>query len=205
MVLIVDYEAGNLTSVKRALEHLQISCRITSDPDELRRAERIVFPGVGHAGSAMANLRARGLDRALGDAFARGTPILGICVGAQIALTHSEEGDTACLGFIEGECRRFRPSDPALKVPHMGWNRVKVVRKHPVLARLSDGVELYFVHSYYPAPRSERNSLATCEYGTTFTAVVGERNFIATQFHAEKSGPAGLQILKSFSEWDGTC
>src|SRR2546422_1571295 len=128
MIAIVDYKAGNLTSVKRALDHLGIEGRVTPDPDVVRRAERIIFPGVGHAGSAMAVLKERGLDQALRGAFAQGTPILGTCVGAQIILSHSEEGDTECLSLIEGECERVRPGDPALKIPHTGWNNVSLVK-----------------------------------------------------------------------------
>jgi glutamine amidotransferase len=205
MVLIVDYAAGNLTSVKRAFEHLGLPCRISSDPDDLRGAERIVFPGVGHAASAMDNLRRRGLDAALRDAFGRGTPLLGICLGAQIVLTRSDEGDTPCLDLISGTCKRFSGLAPSLKVPHMGWNQVRVTAKHPVLDALPDGAELYFVHSYYPAPRDPAHVLATCEHGTTFAAAVGLRNLVATQFHAEKSGRIGLGILERFARWDGSC
>src|SRR5215207_990334 len=122
MIAIVDYKAGNLTSVQRALDHLGLASCVTPDPAVVARAERIIFPGVGHAGTAMAVLKERGLDEALRAAYAAGAPILGTCVGAQIILGHSEEGDTACLGLIDGECERFRPDDPALKVPHMGWN-----------------------------------------------------------------------------------
>src|SRR5271166_3936257 len=133
MIAIVDYKAGNLTSVKRALDHLGVAGEITADPRLVAEAERIIFPGVGHAGTAMAVLRERGLDRALRLAFESGTPILGTCVGAQIVMGHPEEGDTACLGLIPGDCARFRPSDPSLKVPHMGWNNVYQAREHPVL------------------------------------------------------------------------
>src|SRR5687768_17934785 len=133
MIAIVDYKAGNLTSVKRALDHLGLESCVTPDATVVARAERIIFPGVGHAGTAMAVLKARGLDEALRVAFNAGTPILGTCVGAQIILSHSEEGDTECLGLLAGNCERFRPADPALKVPHMGWNEVRQVagRAHP--------------------------------------------------------------------------
>ncbi|MBM3264575.1 MAG: imidazole glycerol phosphate synthase subunit HisH [candidate division Zixibacteria bacterium] len=202
-ICIVDYDAGNQTSVKRALDHLGIVSVITADPDAVRHAELIIFPGVGHAGSAMQVLKARGLDAALIDAFRRGTPLLGICVGCQILLSRSEESDTACLGFIEGVCRRFRPTDRALKVPHMGWNAVEVARPHPVLKDLVSGDEVYFVHSYYPAPADERRVFAVCDYGGDFAAMIGYRNLFAMQFHVEKSGPVGLNLLKNFSEWDG--
>lgn len=203
MIHIVDYEAGNQTSVKRALDHLGAASIITSDPEDLARAERIVFPGVGHAHSALETLRERGLDEALTSAGDRGTPILGICVGCQILLSGSEETDLPCLDLIGGTCLRFRPEDPALKVPHMGWNELRANRAHPVLRQLRPGDEVYFVHSYYPAPADERDVLATSRYGVEFAAVIGRENIVATQFHVEKSGPAGLRILGEFVRWDG--
>ena len=204
MIAIVDYKAGNLTSVKRALDHLGIVGCVTADPDVVRRAERIIFPGVGHAGSAMAVLKERGLDQALREAFTQGTPILGTCVGAQISLSHSDEGDTECLGLIEGECERFRLDDPALKIPHMGWNNVSLLKRHPVLQGVPDGAEFYFVHSYFLRPADASSVVATCEHGVTFAAIIGFRNLIATQFHSEKSGSVGLTILKNFSGWSGS-
>lgn len=203
MIHIVDYEAGNQTSVKRALDHLGAASIITSDPEDLASAERIVFPGVGHAHSALETLRERGLDEALKSAGDRGTPILGICVGCQILLSDSEETDLPCLDLIGGTCLRFRPEDPALKVPHMGWNELRASRAHPVLRQLRPGDEVYFVHSYYPAPADERDVLATSRYGVEFAAVIGRENIVATQFHVEKSGPAGLKILGEFVRWDG--
>ena len=205
MIAIVDYKAGNLTSVKRALEHLGIEGCVTPDPEVVRRAERIIFPGVGHAGTAMAVLHERGLDQALREAFALGTPILGTCVGAQVILSHSEEGDTTCLALIAGDCQRFRPADPALKVPHMGWNEVslRAGRAHPVLAGIPDRSEFYFVHSYYLCPSDPAAVLATADHGVNFPAIIGQRNLIATQFHSEKSGPVGLAILSNFARWSG--
>lgn len=203
MIAIVDYKAGNLTSVMRALDHLGIDCCVTPDPMVVARAERIIFPGVGHAGTAMAVLKERALDQALRSAFAAGTPILGTCVGAQIILAHSEEGNTECLGLIDGDCERFRPTDPAIKVPHMGWNNVSLAKAHPVLRGVPDGAEFYFVHSYYLRPSDPANVLATAEHGVTFPAVIGQGNLIATQFHSEKSGPAGLAILNNFATWNG--
>jgi len=202
-ITLIDYGAGNITSVRRALNHLGLPSRIVSTGDELRGVERIIFPGVGHAGAAMAILKARGLDAALQDAFARGVPILGICLGAQIVLTHSEEGDTPCLDLIPGECVRFRLADPALKVPHMGWNEIAVTQPHPVLRDVQPGDEFYFVHSYYPRPRSDAQVYAICEYGITFPAAIGYKNLFATQFHPEKSGRIGLAMLRNFAEWDG--
>lgn len=201
MIAIVDYKAGNLTSVKRALDHLGIPNQISADSVTIRRAERVIFPGVGHAAAAMEVLKARDLDSALKEAFHNGTPILGICIGCQIILSHSEEGDTPGLDILPGDCVRFRLSDPALKIPHMGWNAVTVTRPHPVLAHLRPGDEFYFVHSYYPQPADEDCVFATCEYGLTFPAAIGKDNLFAVQFHAEKSGPVGLQVLENFSEW----
>ena len=201
MITIVDYKAGNLTSVKRALDHLGIPNQISADPKIVRGAERIIFPGVGHAASAMNVLRARGLDSALKDAYAQGIPILGICIGCQIILTHSEEGDTPGLGLIPGVCTRFRVRDAALKIPHMGWNAVTVIRSHPVLSHLRPGDEFYFVHSYYPQPTDPETVYATSEYGGPFPVAIGTGNLFAVQFHAEKSGPIGLKLLENFVHW----
>jgi len=208
MIQIVDYDAGNLTSVRQALDYLEIPCRIVSRGQDLRRAtassgDRIIFPGVGHAREAMETLRERELDVALREAFERSTPILGICLGAQIVLSHSEDGDTACLDLIPGRCPRFDLAAESLKVPHMGWNEVRVTRPHAVLKGIQDGDEFYFVHSYYPLPTQPSHVLATCRYGVTFPAVIGHRSLLATQFHPEKSGRVGLTLLRNFSTWDG--
>jgi glutamine amidotransferase len=135
MISIVDYDAGNPTSVGRALAALGLAFSITQDPERVAASDRVIFPGVGHAASTMAVLRERGLDEALRQSFERGTPILGVCVGAQLSLSHSEEGDTDCLGLLPGQVKRFRIDSP-LKVQHMGWNRVRVERPHPLLADL---------------------------------------------------------------------
>jgi glutamine amidotransferase len=203
MIQIVDYKAGNITSVRRALESLGVESVITPDPDAIRRADKIIFPGVGQAASAMQALRERGLDDALREAFARGTPILGICLGAQIALAHSEEGDTQCINLLPGESKRFSFSDPAFKIPHIGWNRVVPVRPHPVLNGMGADEEFYFDHSYYPRPEDPRCILGECDYGIIFPAVIGRANFVAAQFHPEKSGPAGLRLLSRFAAWNG--
>jgi glutamine amidotransferase len=149
----------------------------------------------------MGVLQSRGLDSALVEAVRRGVPVLGICVGCQIILTHSEEGDTPGLDLIAGDCLRFRLADVSLKVPHMGWNAVSVVQPHPLLAHLRPGDEFYFVHSYYPQPADAAAVYATCDYGGPFAAAIGRDNLFAVQFHAEKSGPAGLQLLSNFADW----
>jgi glutamine amidotransferase len=205
MITIVDYKAGNLTSVKRGLEHLGIKNQISADPEIVRQAERVIFPGVGQAGAAMRVLKERGLDSALKEAFQRGVPILGICIGCQIILTHSQESDTPGLDLLPGDCVRFHLSDLALKIPHMGWNAVNVVAKeppHPILAHLRTGDEFYFVHSYYPLPDDPAHIYATCDYGGSFPAAIGLNNLFAVQFHTEKSGPVGLKVLENFANWN---
>lgn len=201
MITLVDYKAGNLTSVRRALDHLGIPRQISTDPEVVRRADKVIFPGVGAAGAAMGVLKERGLDAALKEAFAAGTPILGICIGCQIILTHSEENDTSCLDLLPGKTLRFQLNDPALKIPHMGWNAVTVTQPHPVLSHLRPGNEFYFVHSFYPQPADSAKVYATSDYGGIFPVAIGTDNLFAVQFHAEKSGPLGLQLLKNFSEW----
>jgi glutamine amidotransferase len=203
MITIIDYNAGNLTSVKRALDHLGIANQITADPDVARQAGKIIFPGVGAAGAAMATLKERGLDSALRDAFQSGTPILGICIGCQIVLTHSEEGDTPCLDLLPGQTVRFRLNQPELKIPHMGWNAVTVTQPHPLLSHLRPGDEFYFVHSFYPQPADTTQIYATSEYGGDFPVAIGRDNLFAVQFHAEKSGPVGLKLLENFAKWKG--
>jgi len=214
MITLVDYKAGNLTSVQRALTHLGIPNQISADPEVVRRAEKIIFPGVGAAGSAMATLRQRGLDAALKESFAAGTPILGICIGCQIILDSSEEDNATCLGLLPGRTIRFsfrNPFEssvypfpnPLPKIPHMGWNAVSVTQAHPLLAHLRPGDEFYYVHSYYPQPAAPANIYAETEYGIPFPAAIGKDNLFALQFHAEKSGAVGLKILQNFSKWQG--
>ena len=203
MAAIVDYNAGNLTSVRRACREVGVEAEISNDPAQIRAADRIIFPGVGAAGSAMRSLAATGVGAALLDAFHAGTPILGICLGLQISLGHSEENDTRTLGIVPGEVRRFRLDDPALKVPHMGWNAVRVVRPHPVLEAIAEGDEFYFVHAYRPVPAKREHVLAESVYEGAFCSALGTRNYVATQFHPEKSGRAGLRLLERFAHWDG--
>ena len=203
MIAIIDYAAGNLTSVKRALDFLGISATISADPQVIRSAERIIFPGVGHAASAMSRLKERKLDLALREAFGAGKPILGICLGTQIILTRSEEGDTECVGIVGGTVPRFKLADPSLKIPHIGWDAIRLVREHPVLREVKAESEFYFVHSYYPQPSDPAAVIAVCDYEIEFPAVIGTENLIATQFHPEKSGPAGLRLLENFAAWDG--
>ena len=204
MTVIVDYDAGNLRSVQRACSEIGVHAAITSDPSRIRQADRIIFPGVGHAGAAMRSIQSRGIDLALLEAFAEGTPILGICIGLQISLDRSEEGDVETLGLIPGHVRRFNMLNRDLKVPHMGWNDVQVAKPHPILEHLNPGDEFYFVHAYYPEPANEACVYARADYESTFCCALGLRNFFGTQFHPEKSGRVGLELIRNFTAWDGT-
>lgn len=208
MIAILDYRAGNLTSVERALTHLGVNCRITHDHELIRRAERIVFPGVGAAGKSMADLKELGLDVLLRERLEAGVPVLGICVGLQVLLDYSEENDTRCLGILPGKVRLFPkqmrdPKGEVLKIPHMGWNEVTFTRKHPLFEAIPPGSEFYFVHSYYPDPENHQHIAARTDYGISFASGVVHRNLLAVQFHPEKSGPPGLQLLRNFCHWDG--
>ena len=203
VITIVDYNAGNLRSVKRACDAVGIESVFTQDADQVARADRVIFPGVGHAKTAMDTLARTGLAEAVRHVVRRGVPVLGICVGAQLVLESSEEGPTPGLGFLPGHTRRLQVSDPRLKIPHMGWNAVRVEQPHPLLAHLRPGDELYFVHSYYLDPSDPLHLFATVEHGFRFCCALGKDNLFATQFHPEKSGPVGLALLASFARWDG--
>lgn len=207
MIAIVDYKAGNLTSVRLAFEALGVEAAVTDRPADILAADRVVFPGVGAAGASMRNLAALKLADTLRTVVRRGTPFLGICVGMQILFDFSEEdGGTPALGFIAGQVRLFRPSNPADKVPQIGWNAVRFKREHPVFAGVEDETEFYFVHSYYAAPSMPGDSVGVTDYaGVEFTSVAGRGNLVATQFHIEKSGRIGLQVFRNFSQWDGQC
>jgi len=194
VIAIVDYQAGNLASVKKALEHLGHAAEITSSPDTVARAGRIVLPGVGHF-SATARLEQSGLRDAIRDAIARGTPFLGICVGMQWMFQGSEEAPSIRgLGVLPGVCGRF---NSAVKVPHVGWNTVQQRGSSRLLEGLGSEFFVYYTHSYRAPATPE--SCGTTEYGGAFSAVVEHGNLLAVQFHPEKSGEAGLRILDNFA------
>jgi glutamine amidotransferase len=207
MIGIVDYRAGNLTSVARALEYLHETCVVTNDARILDDASHIIFPGVGAAGAAMANLREQGIDISLRKWVQEGKPVLGICLGTQVIFEHSEEDDADCLGIVPGSVRRFPPDLQAggqrLKIPHMGWNSVAFRTGHPVFSGIPEGAEFYFVHSYYPAPSDDGWVAGWTDYGIRFCAAVARGNLVAVQFHPEKSGRPGLAILANFCRWGG--
>lgn len=209
MIAIIDYNAGNITSVARALQNIGQDFVITDDTKRLDMASRVIFPGVGAAGEAMAYLREKKLDDWLKNYIKTGKPLLGICLGTQIILDYSEENDTKCIGLVPGSTKRFpdklTSDGQLLKIPQMGWNSVKLRRSHPVFENVSPEAEFYFVHSYYPAPSDEAAVLGTTDYGIIFSSVLAKDNLVAMQFHPEKSGRPGLQILKNFCTWEGQC
>lgn len=206
MIAIVDYKAGNLTSVQRAMLKIGAEVKVTADPDEVRRAERVIFPGVGAAGQAMDQLNTSGLGEALKEAVGSGRPVLGICIGCQIVMDSSEENGATCLGLLPGRVKAF-PSPlidsdgTRLKVPHMGWNGVNLNREHDLFVDVEPGSEFYFVHGYYPRPDRDGDIIGTTDYGFEFPSVIGRENLIALQFHVEKSGRPGLSILNRFATW----
>lgn len=202
MLAILDYKAGNQTSVRRALDHLGIPCVITADPAVIAGAHGVIFPGVGAAGQAMNELLTTGLDKVLKDQAQAGKPLLGICVGCQIMLDYSQENDTRALGIVPGECRLFNAAwteedGTPIRVPHMGWNSIVQKRPCELLKGIEPEAEFYFVHSYYPAP-PESYVIATCTYGEEFCAIHGGPGLWAVQFHPEKSGRPGLALLHNF-------
>ncbi len=206
-VTIVDYDAGNLRSVQRACLKVGIDAAISADPDTIRQSDKVIFPGVGSAVTAVDTLRKRGLDLALKDFYQSGKPLLGICLGLQIVLEHTEEGDKNCLGLVAGACQRFEFDDRSIKVPHMGWNQIEITNSHPMLRNIESGDEVYFVHSYYALLENSAETLGTTEYGgISFSSIIARDNLFATQFHLEKSGEVGLRLLAGLAEWQGeTC
>lgn len=209
-VALIDYGSGNLRSAEKALARVAAenstaqNIVVTSQPDVVAKAERIVLPGVGAFGDCMKGLGALpGMIDALNDAvLKRGVPFLGICVGMQLlADTGREFGDHEGLGWIGGEVVKIVPRDPMLKIPHMGWNDLKIEHAHPLLANIPPNGHAYFVHSYHFRANDKSNVLATTDYGETLTAMIGRDNIAGTQFHPEKSQAVGLTLLSNFLTW----
>jgi glutamine amidotransferase len=209
-VAVVDYGMGNLHSVAKAVEHVAPGARVavSRDPAVIQAAGRVVFPGQGAARDCMAAINGHGLRDAI-LAAAAVKPFLGICMGLQVLFSHSEEGDTPCLGLFPGNVVRFpndRMRDPQgnrLKVPHMGWNNVRQVRRHPLWAGIEDGARFYFVHSYHVEPTDPGLAVGTASYPYEFVCACARDNVFAVQFHPEKSATAGLRLLANFVTWDG--
>lgn len=199
-IVVIDYGAGNLRSVARAIAQVDSAPIVSADPADIDRAAGVVLPGVGAAADTMENLRSRGLVDPISEYIAAGRPFLGVCMGLQALFDWSEEGDgQQCLGILPGSIRRF-PTDE-LKVPHMGWNTVAWVRDHPVVEAIPSGSYFYFVHSFYPVVEDPALALGVTEYGVTFPSVVARDNVVATQFHPEKSGDHGLRLYANFARW----
>ena len=199
MIAIVDYGVGNLFSLARSLEYLGAEARVTGDAAALEAADKVILPGVGAFGDAMAKLRATGLDRVVSARAAAGVPLMGICLGMQLLFENSEEyGHYTGLGLIAGTIRPLREAvPPALKVPHMGWNALEVLRPHPLVRGLRPGDCVYYVHSYYATDCADA-VIASSEYGVDVPGVVARGNVCGCQFHPEKSGRVGLDILRAF-------
>lgn len=199
-IAIIDYQMGNLRSVQKGFEKVGHEAMITSDPGELAKAERIVLPGVGAFGDAIAELQRRDLVNPIKDAIASGKPFLGICLGLQLLFDVGyENGEYEGLGILRGKCVRFDlPHE--FKVPHMGWNRGSIKRKAPILKDTADGTFFYFVHSYYVVPEDPSIIAIETDYGHPFCAAVWKDNLFATQFHPEKSQEEGLRLLRAFAE-----
>lgn len=195
-LVIVDYGAGNLHSVARAVYEQGVRPLITSTSRYLDEADALIVPGVGAAADTMRNLREHGLVEPIREYIDSGRPFLGVCMGQQALFDASEEGgEHECLGVLKG---RIVKLPEGVKVPHMGWNRVRIVRQHPIFEGIEDGSYFYFVHSYYPAPEDPSIVIGETDYGTTFASVVAKDNVVATQFHPEKSGDDGLKLYGNF-------
>ena len=203
MIVIVDYQMGNLRSVQKAFEKVGFPATITSDPEQVARADQVVLPGVGAFGDALAELNQRNLIEPICEAIQSGKPFLGICLGLQLLFDISfEGGEHRGLGVIPGQVVRFE-LPKQYKVPHMGWNQARIRRPAPVLKDIPDQTHLYFVHSYYVVPEDTDVVAIEVDYHRPFCAMVWRDNLFATQFHPEKSQKYGLQLLKNFAELTG--
>jgi glutamine amidotransferase len=196
-VAVVNYGAGNLRSVANALSYLKADYFISNEAEVLGKSDKLIFPGVGHARNAMDTLNSSGMDNMLKEYAASGRTLFGICLGSQLFLQHSEEGDTNCLGFIPGVCKRFPKS--SLKVPQIGWNNVRHMG-HKLFDGIPSGAAFYFVHSYYTLPAEENNILCKTDYGLEYAAGLARDNIVSVQFHPERSGKWGLKMLSNFLE-----
>lgn len=206
MVTIIDYGIGNLRSIEKAFQHVDAEVLRTDDPEAIRTAERLVLPGVGAFGSCIDEVRSRALEPPIRAAIERGIPFLGVCVGMQLLFEVGEErGEHRGLGVLPGRVIRFDPeelraeSGEVRKIPHMGWNTVKMRRAHPLTAEIPDDSYFYFVHSFYARPENPEDVLGATRYGIEFPSIVQRNNVMGVQFHPEKSQTRGLRILQNFA------
>ena len=199
MIAIIDYGAANIHSIEKALEQVGAQVCVTDDPQVVGEARAVVLPGVGAGGTAMARMTERGLDDAIRNATQQGKPFLGICLGMQLLAQHHDEGEVAGLGLFSGEVRRI-PHGP--KIPHMGWNQVRPLQDNlPIFAGVPSDAYFYFVHSYYVEPYDQHGVAGVTDYGSPFCSVIATEQVWGTQFHPEKSGAVGQQMLKNFVKW----
>jgi glutamine amidotransferase len=194
---VMDYKAGNIRSVETALKYLGAQFVVSGEPEVLKACDKLIIPGDGEAQAAMSVLNSTGLGELVRDFFRAGRPILGICIGCQIVMEHSEERDTPCLGLIPGSVKRF-PQAMGLKVPHMGWNAVVHGGSHPIFRDVKDGSPCFFVHSYYPKPSDPLHGVARTEYGLEFASALARGSLVALQFHPEKSAAPGIKMVENF-------
>lgn len=197
MITIVDYGLGNLASVANALKKLEIPYQISGDKDVLKNAQAFILPGVGAAGPGMKNLTAKGLDAVIVAQVKKGVPILGICLGMQLLFSSSEEGNVHCLGLVKGQVKKFTST---FKVPQIGWNHVENKSDSKLLKGIKNKSYFYFVNSFYCNPKEKKPIKGVTNYEITFCSVIEKNNLYGVQFHPEKSGDVGLQLLKNFGE-----
>ena len=199
MIAVIDYGAGNIRSIEKALEHVGAKVQVTDDPAIVAEARAVVLPGVGSGGAAMARMKEQGLVDAIREATWQGKPFLGICLGMQLLADHHAEGEVDGLRLFRGEVRRI---PHAIKIPHMGWNQVTPLHKDlPIFAGIEPGAYFCFMHSYYVEPQDQHGVAALTDYGASFCSVISTEQVWGTQFHPEKSGAVGLQMLKNFVKW----
>ncbi|GCE24640.1 imidazole glycerol phosphate synthase subunit HisH [Dictyobacter alpinus] len=199
MIAIIDYGAGNIHSIEKALEHVGAQVQVTDDPQVVKNAQAVVLPGVGSGGSAMARMTSQGLDEAIREATFQGKPFLGICLGMQLLADHHAEGEVDGLRLFRGTVRRI-PHGP--KIPHMGWNQIQALQTElPIFVDIPADAYFYFAHSYYVEPQDQNGVAAVTNYGSPYCSVIATDQVWGTQFHPEKSGDVGLQLLKNFVKW----
>ena len=204
MIAIIDYGIGNLRSVHNAVSFISPKTKsiITSDPDMVARADKVIFPGQGAMPDCISQLNSRGLKESVIEA-AKQKPFLGICLGLQMLLEKSEEGNVNGFGLLPGIVKRFQPNkNERIKIPHMGWNKVDLLNPHPMWDKISSASRFYFVHSFYAEVKDKSLVMATSSHGEKFTCAIAKDNIFAVQFHPEKSSKLGLQLLNNFIKWD---
>lgn len=198
MLAIIDYGVGNLASVKNALDKLGVESEISNNPSVIKKAQALILPGVGAAGQGMKNLKEKGLDKILIDEIKQGKPFLGICLGMQLLFEKSEEGSVKCLGVLKGSVKKFKKMR---KIPQIGWNQVDIKQRLKLFRNVSDKSYFYFVNSFYCLPKDQGVIVGLTDYGETFASIVERKNVVGVQFHPEKSGKVGLQLLSNFMDY----